>query len=579
MVELVLTSPEEELFDCLIGSVHFHAAAFSNCEHGHTVIRIAGGWVRDKLLGLESSDVDIALNNQSGLAFAESVNAYLKSLGQCTRTIGVIQANPDQSKHLQTANIKVLGYDIDCVNLRAETYADESRIPFTEIGSPFEDALRRDFTINSLFYNLNTGQIEDFTTRGIIDLERGLIRTPISAFTTFRDDPLRIFRAIRFASRFFFEVDGELQDAARSTEIHSAVLSKVSRERVYKECDGCFGQSSSGMPARPYMAVFLMWHMNILDAVLPLQQIIHSFPIDSSIQRCVSSDGDFRLLMCSGLQGPNPEWPQIALSGVFWLDLLWAVRAHLLPNRWTASGVQQFFADNHFTVSAELLRSPRRGEHLKPLVWAAMCAGMAGLHVIEKHKSVPLVPVALREALKMETLSVKQVQLALESTPVFGRFLDSLLGYNMVAMDADYYYMAWTDDDVEAMGLQLRACRDMWRDCMLFSCALKLSAMDRTSAAPRLSAHVSKDLIFTDINLLLKGFVTHAVLAGRRNLTSLCRHATTVFNSPDIARTILACVQLQQEAEGLQLDGVWAVKPLFDVRDNCLSTRLPVLTD
>lgn len=526
MVELVLTAPEEKLFDCLVGSVRFHAAAFNNCCHGHTVIRIAGGWVRDKLLGLESSDVDIALNNQSGLDFAESVNVYLKSLGQSTRTIGVIQANPDQSKHLQTANIKVLGYDIDCVNLRAETYADDSRIPITEIGSPLEDALRRDFTINSLFYNLNTRQIEDFTTRGIIDLERGLVRTPISAFTTFRDDPLRIFRAIRFASRFYFEVDGELQDAARSTDIHLAVLSKVSRERVYKECDGCFGQSSSGMPARPYMAVFLMWHMNILDAVLPLQQIILNFPIDITIDnsmRCgVSPDSDSGLLACNRLQGPNPDWPQIALSSVFWLDLLWAVRAHLLPdNRWTASGVQQFFADSHFTVPAELLRTPRRGEHLKPLVWAAVCAGMAGVHVMEKHKSVPLVPVALREGLKMETLSVKQVQMAMDSTTVFGRLFDSLLACGVSSCCS----MPWADDDVEALGLQLRACRDMWRDCMLFSCAMKLSAMDRvgTSSRPS-SAHVSKDLIFTDINLQHKGFVPMLCYAMLHSLPSFLHY-------------------------------------------------------
>ena len=190
-----------------------------------------------------------------------------------------------------------------------------------------------------------------------------------------------------------------------------------------------------------------MWHMNILDAVLPLQQIIHSFPIDSSIQRDVSSDGDSGVLTCYGLQGPDPDWPQTALSSVFWLDLLWAVRAHLLPDRWTVSGVKQFFADSNSTVTAELLRSPRRGEHLKPLVRAALCAGMTGLHVIEKQKSVPLVPVALREGLKMETLSVKQVQMALDSMSVFGRFFDSLLACGMSSGRGSS--MAWVDDDVE----------------------------------------------------------------------------------------------------------------------------------
>jgi len=410
---------------------------------------------------------------------------------------------------------------------------------------------------------LNTRQIEDFTTRGISDLERGLIRTPISAFTTFRDDPLRIFRAIRFASRFYFAVDGELQEAARHANTLAAVLSKVSRERVYKECDGCFGQSSVGMPARPYMAVFMMWHMDILAAVLPLEQIIRSFPIDGSMQPGSNSISDTRVISFDELQGLRPDWTQVALSGVFWLDLLLAIRAHLLPDKWTITGLEQFFAYNNFTVTAELLRSPRCGEHLKPLVWGALCGWMAGLHVIDKQKSVPLVPVALREGLKMDTLSIKQVQMALDSTAVFGRFFDSLLDTGMVDGSCE-----WTDEDVEAIGLQLRACKDMWRDCVLFSCAMKLSAMDTSRVAPRPTggAHVSKDLIFTDVNLLHKGFALIAFALYTDIGLIYAAIACKCFDSPDYARTILACVRLQQEVEDLQLDGVWAVKPLFDVR-------------
>ena len=72
--------------------------------------------------------------------------------------MAVIKSNPDQSKHLQTARMKVGELELDLVNLRSETYAD-SRIPEIAIGTPEQDALRRDLTINSLFYNINTGQV------------------------------------------------------------------------------------------------------------------------------------------------------------------------------------------------------------------------------------------------------------------------------------------------------------------------------------------------------------------------------------------------------------------------------------
>lgn len=102
-------------------------------------------------------------------------------------SIGVIAANPDQSKHLETATLRVHGEKLDCVNLRSEHYSDESRIPVIEMGTPLQDAERRDFTINSLFYNLNTGQVEDFTGKGLRDLEAGIIRTPLDPRTTFLD--------------------------------------------------------------------------------------------------------------------------------------------------------------------------------------------------------------------------------------------------------------------------------------------------------------------------------------------------------------------------------------------------------
>lgn len=94
-----------------------------------TIVRIAGGWVRDKLLNLPNHDFDIALDNMTGQEFATTVSNYLQSKGQKAHSVAVIQANPGQSKHLETATTKIHGIDVDFVNLRCEEYAQDSRIP------------------------------------------------------------------------------------------------------------------------------------------------------------------------------------------------------------------------------------------------------------------------------------------------------------------------------------------------------------------------------------------------------------------------------------------------------------------
>ena len=86
-----------------------------------TVVRVAGGWVRDKLLGRKSDDIDLVINNLTGVAFAEYVNKYLKHVHEETHRIGVIVANPELSKHLETAKLKVLSHEVDFVNLRKES--------------------------------------------------------------------------------------------------------------------------------------------------------------------------------------------------------------------------------------------------------------------------------------------------------------------------------------------------------------------------------------------------------------------------------------------------------------------------
>lgn len=227
-VSIQITEQETYLFDTLL-------MALKSANKQTTTLRVAGGWVRDKLLGYISHDIDIAADNMTGVELGTVVTEYIAAQGDVVHKMGVVSQNPEKSKHLETACIKICGYDIDLVNLRAESYQENSRVPTKMMfGTPREDALRRDFTINALFYNINTGELEDFTDLGISDLNNKLIRTPLDCNITFYDDPLRILRAIRFSKRLGFKLDQRMYQVTKNKDLTSR-LQIVSRQRYNKE--------------------------------------------------------------------------------------------------------------------------------------------------------------------------------------------------------------------------------------------------------------------------------------------------------------------------------------------------------
>ena len=201
------------------------------------VVRYAGGWVRDKILGKPSHDIDIAVSTLSGHEFATQFAAYLTANHPELKTgsIAKILANPEKSKHLDTATARFGTLECDFVQLRTESYAGsgETRTPsHTGVGTLEEDAERRDCTMNALYYNVHTMTVEDPTRRGLEDLKNGLIRTPLEPRQTFLDDPLRVLRCLRFASQFAFEIDQQTFDTMQSQEVLDALQKKVVRERI-----------------------------------------------------------------------------------------------------------------------------------------------------------------------------------------------------------------------------------------------------------------------------------------------------------------------------------------------------------
>lgn len=237
-------------------------------------LRFAGGWVRDKLLRIQSHDIDVALSSMTGAEFGKQLQDFFLKHGDQyeseaaalgisaqLRSLNHIAENPEKSKHLATMTTRFLGFDLDFANLRKETYSETSRNPDMEFGTPKEDAERRDATINALFYNLHTQQIEDFTQQGLPDLQNKIIRTPLAPYQTFKDDPLRVLRLIRFASKYEFEIESQALAAMKDKSIHDALKAKISRERVGVEV----GKMFSG--PHPYRALMLINDLDLYESV------------------------------------------------------------------------------------------------------------------------------------------------------------------------------------------------------------------------------------------------------------------------------------------------------------------------
>ena len=229
--DIKITPHEQQIFDTLL-----EVAKINNLD---TIIRVSGGWVRDKMLHKDSKDIDFALDNMKGVEFAEMICAHLYP-GE-GKKYGKISANSEKSKHLETATLKVHDTFIDLVNLRSEEYTEDSRVPTMKFGTPLQDAERRDLTINAMFYNINKKEIEDFTGYGVNDLTQGIIRTPLEPLQTFLDDPLRVLRIIRFATRYNFKILEEIDAAIQDPKIKESLATKVTYERIGRETDLMLG--------------------------------------------------------------------------------------------------------------------------------------------------------------------------------------------------------------------------------------------------------------------------------------------------------------------------------------------------
>ena len=182
---------------------------------------LVGGAVRDELLGIpHEADFDIVLVGSS------------EELAKFLYKKKISKIRPVTYERFGTAMIHVLDSQIELVTARRESYESGSRKPQVEPATLEEDALRRDFTVNTLLRNLHTGELKDPLGCGVDDLKKKLLKTPLDPVETFHDDPLRMLRAVRFRWKLGFEPAKGLYGAIKR-EAHR--LKIISGERIRDE--------------------------------------------------------------------------------------------------------------------------------------------------------------------------------------------------------------------------------------------------------------------------------------------------------------------------------------------------------
>lgn len=232
-----------------INNKFFRLIAEASREMGYRTY-VIGGYVRDILLNRKSNDIDVVTVG-SGIALAKKVASKISG-----------KKDVKFYGHFGTAMINVGGHEIEFVGARKESYNPDSRKPVCENGTLEDDQNRRDFTINALAISLNEDDFGELIDpfNGIEDLENKIIRTPLDPDVTYSDDPLRMMRAIRFATQLHFRIEDESFESIRRNVQRIKI---ISMERVTEELNKML------MSSVPSIGFKLLDKSGLLQVVFP----------------------------------------------------------------------------------------------------------------------------------------------------------------------------------------------------------------------------------------------------------------------------------------------------------------------
>lgn len=219
-------------------------------DHLDVECYVVGGYVRDLFLERPSNDIDVVVVG-SGIEVAAALK---QKLGK--------RAYLSVFRNFGTAQIKFKGLEIEFVGARKESYSHDSRKPVVENGTLEDDQNRRDFTINALAVCLNQARFGELVDPfdGLLDLEDGLIRTPLDPDITFSDDPLRMLRCVRFSTQLKFFIEDETFEALRC---NAERIKIVSGERIADELNKIM------MTDHPSRGFIELYRCGLLELILP----------------------------------------------------------------------------------------------------------------------------------------------------------------------------------------------------------------------------------------------------------------------------------------------------------------------
>ena len=211
---------------------------------------VIGGFVRDLILKRESNDIDVVVLG-SGIEMATELK---KTLGK--------GAYLSVFKNFGTAQVKYNDTEIEFVGARKESYRSDSRKPLVENGTLEDDQNRRDFTINAMAICLNKDRFGELVDpfNGVQDIDLKIIRTPLDPDITFSDDPLRMLRCIRFATRLKFSIE---QHTFEALSTNKERISIISQERITEELNKIL------LTEKPSIGFMLLDKCGLLDIILP----------------------------------------------------------------------------------------------------------------------------------------------------------------------------------------------------------------------------------------------------------------------------------------------------------------------